>query len=381
MSIFVNSMLKKSCSYSLRTVVPSRSIYVTQVQQLYSQASLGIDGYLHTRKKIKEQFANFTDKFRTKMTEFVTDPKNMIFTEDLKNMIHLAEPTDLKLVTNMIKKFNSDNSEFRFGSFVFGPVVMRMYHFLDAPNEALKCFEDPNNSGFFDQLVSYQILMDLLYNHEMYEEIYRVFERIKERQINMTKFPKYPLVLVFASCYKQNTPQSLEYASKLWSEMTSVGTVPLRRTSTYFAALALKQGKPQIAIESISSLKQHYVTIRNIKVMGLADMDRVDDAFPVLRSVMEIDVPEQTHKHTFFEETISRVRQAVEKSKNQDVKKEFENIEKALRDRGLVDEQTLDQLLNSEITLTMKKEQPRGIPSQIKRYPYSHRQRKNFSSS
>lgn len=74
------------------------------VNQLYSQTSLGIDNYLHARKRTKEQFANFTDKFRTKMTDFVADPKNMIFTEDLKNMVHIAEPSDVDLVTNMIRK-------------------------------------------------------------------------------------------------------------------------------------------------------------------------------------------------------------------------------------------------------------------------------------
>ncbi|KOB64272.1 putative pentatricopeptide repeat domain 2, partial [Operophtera brumata] len=144
--------------------------------QLYSQSALGIDNYLHARKKIKEQLANFSDKFRTKMTDFVADPKNMIFTEDLKNMVHIAEPSDVDLVTNMVKKFNSQNSEFRFGSFVFGPVVMRMFYFLDAPKEAL-------------QLVSFQILMDLLYSNEMYDEMYRVFEKVKEKQINMSKYP------------------------------------------------------------------------------------------------------------------------------------------------------------------------------------------------
>lgn len=74
------------------------------MQQLYAPSALGIDGYLQTRKRIKEQFSNFSDKFRTKMLDFVSDSKNMIFTEDLKNMVHLAEPTDLELVTNMIKK-------------------------------------------------------------------------------------------------------------------------------------------------------------------------------------------------------------------------------------------------------------------------------------
>lgn len=66
-----------------------------------------------------------------------------------------------------------------------------------------QCFEDPANKGFFDQLVSYQILLDLLYNHEMYDEMFRVFEIVKEKQINMMKYPKYAVVLILAACYKQ----------------------------------------------------------------------------------------------------------------------------------------------------------------------------------
>ncbi|CAG5049186.1 unnamed protein product [Parnassius apollo] len=334
----------------LRFLISSRSIHATSALKLYSPSALGIDGYLQSRKRIKDQFSNFSDKFRSKMKDFVFEPKNMIFTEDLKNMVHMAEPTDLDLVLNMIKKFNSQNNEFRF---------------------ALKCFEDPDNNGFFDQQVSYQILLDLLYNHEMYEEMYRVFERVQEKQLNMTKFPKYPLILILAACYKQNTPKSMEYASKIWSEMLSVGTTPVRRAATFFAALALKQGAPHVALESLSMQTPHYVTVRNIKAIALADIGRVDDALPILRAVMDNDTPEQKGKHTFFEETISKVRNAVEKAANKDIQKEFENIEKALRDRNLIDSQTLDQLLSSEITIVKKTtEKPRGMP----RLPYGQRQ-------
>jgi len=35
-------------------------------------------------------------------------------------------------------RFNQQNKEVRFGSYVFGPVVMRMYYFLNKPDEALK---------------------------------------------------------------------------------------------------------------------------------------------------------------------------------------------------------------------------------------------------
>ncbi|CAH2042406.1 unnamed protein product, partial [Iphiclides podalirius] len=353
--------------------MPNRFIHVARTLNLYSSSALGIDGYLQTRKRTKEQFSNFTETFKAKMTDFVLQPKNMIFTEDLKNMVHMAEPQDLDLVLNMVKKFNTQNTEFRFGSFIFGPVVMRMFYFLDAPNEALKCFEDPDNKGFFDQLISYQILLDLLYIHEMYEEMYGVFDKVQEKQLNMTKFPKYPLTLILAACYKQNTKESLEYASKIWTDMANVGTVPLRRASTLFAALALNQGAPHIALESISMQKQHYVTIRNIKAVALAEMGRVDDALPVLRGVLESDSPDQNGKHTFFEETISKIRSIVEKTENKDLQKEFENIEKALRDRDLINDQTIDQLVTSEIVISSKTQtKPRGMLQ----LPFGQRQRK-----
>ncbi|XP_053615179.1 pentatricopeptide repeat-containing protein 2, mitochondrial-like [Plodia interpunctella] len=385
MSIFVKNFVKISLNNNLRLFSPCRShgpcraIHFTKVQHLYSPLSLGIDNYLQTRKRVKDQFVSFSDKFRTKMIEFVGDSKNMIFTEDLKNMVHIAEPTDLDLIVKMIKKFNTQSTEYRFGSFVFGPVVMRMFHFLDAPKEALQCFYDPANNEFFDQLVSYQLLLDLLYNHEMYDEMYKVFEVIKEKQINMTKYPKYSVVLILAACYKQNTKQSLEYASSLWSDMTSVGTTPVRRASSFFAALALKQGAPHIALEAISTQKQNYVTIRNIKATALARGARADDALRALRAVLELDAPAGT-RHTFFEETISAVRQAVEQSNDKDLQREFETIEKALNDRGLIDNQTLDQLVSSEITVNVKNKTSRGVTTfQNKKLPFDHRQRRNMN--
>lgn len=376
MSSFIGRIFKNSLFSNLR-VISCRNLHNTQVKYLYSPSALGIDGYYQTRKRSKEQFANLTDKFRAKMNDFTSDSKNMIFTEDLKNMVHLAEPTDLELVMKMIRKFNSQQSEFRFGSYVFGPVVMRMFHFFDSPKEACECFLDPINDGFFDQLISYQILLDLLYTHEMYDEMHQVYEKIQLKQINMTKFPKYVMVLILAACYKQNTPASLQYASKLWSDMASAGIIPLRRACAYFAALALRQGAPEIALESISGQKQHYVTIRNIKVLALTDMGRVDDALPVLRTVLDVDKPTLMNKNTFFEETIEKVKEAVSKSNNKDLQKEFNDVSRALRDRELIDRKTLDEQLNIDIVIFRNQDQSRTSLFPNKNMPFGQRHKLN----
>lgn len=56
---------------------------------------------------MKQYFLNDADKFREKMHDFVENDQNsMIFTEDLKNMIHLADPSekDLQLLEKMLRK-------------------------------------------------------------------------------------------------------------------------------------------------------------------------------------------------------------------------------------------------------------------------------------
>lgn len=77
------------------------------IRTLYTAEALGVDGYEKQRERSKAQFAGMGEKFRTKMDEFSTsDTKNMIFTEDLKNMVHLVEnnPQDLELVRRMMTK-------------------------------------------------------------------------------------------------------------------------------------------------------------------------------------------------------------------------------------------------------------------------------------
>lgn len=101
---------------------------------------LGLDGFRSQCEKTKANLANIADKFKEKMRDYsAQESKSMIFTEDLKNIIYLAEnDDDVEVVINMMKKFQSQSKGLRFGNFVFGPVVMRMFHNLNKPDEALQ---------------------------------------------------------------------------------------------------------------------------------------------------------------------------------------------------------------------------------------------------
>jgi pentatricopeptide repeat domain-containing protein 2 len=144
--------------------------------------------------------------FREKMEDTVNNYGNerLIFTEDLKNMLHLVEknPKDLDLMLKMIKKYNSQN-KLRFGNFVFGTIAMRVYYYLDEPDLAFQAIKDPELEGFFDQVTTYQLLMDLLYNHGRYNDVKELYNELQNKCINGQGHPRNPFILVTAACYKQ----------------------------------------------------------------------------------------------------------------------------------------------------------------------------------
>lgn len=64
---------------------------------------------------------------------------------------------------------------------------MRLFHNLKDIDTALKLFKDESLDGFFDQLISYQLLLDLLYENGRYQEMLDIYNVIKERQVKILK--------------------------------------------------------------------------------------------------------------------------------------------------------------------------------------------------
>ncbi|KAF7268615.1 hypothetical protein GWI33_018305, partial [Rhynchophorus ferrugineus] len=237
---------------------------IKNVRSIYAKSTLGLDTFEEHRVKTKSHMTSISEKFKEKMSEYAgEDSKNMIFTEDLKNMIHITDnDKDIDLVVRMLKRYNAQNKSLRFGNYVFGPVVMRMFYVHNKADLALECFKSEELSGIFDQYITYQILLDLLYENQKYDEVLEVTEIIKTKQFDGTKFPRNVVVLALAACYKLNSKESLEYTLKLWCELNNVGHLPMRRAATFASALALNQGKPEVALEIVSLCKnQNYTTV------------------------------------------------------------------------------------------------------------------------
>lgn len=67
---------------------------------------MGLDGFMQQKERIQMQMGTIVDKFKDKMFEYVaSESQNMVFTEDLKNMVHLADTDkDIELAIEMAKR-------------------------------------------------------------------------------------------------------------------------------------------------------------------------------------------------------------------------------------------------------------------------------------
>lgn len=247
---------------------------------------------------------------------------------------------------------------------------MRCFYNLKDVDTALRLFKDESLNGFFDQLMSYQVLLDMLYEKKRYQEVLDVYDIVKSRQVQGGRYPKHVVVLVFASCYKLNTPESLKYGLELWKELQQAGHIPMRKAATFISALALNQNSPHITLEIAATIKQQvrfdnfflifskrplllqkYMTVRNLKIAALADLKRFEDILPILRSVLEVENAVEK-KQTFAGDVMEKVEAQFEKVDNKDLQMDFQRVMKFLKEHGHIGKETLDSLLSTEIAST-----------------------------
>lgn len=64
-------------------------------------------------------------------------------------------------------------------------------------------FEDSNITELFDQLITYQILLDLLYDRKMFGDVLRIYDEARKRIEARNQYTSNAInVIVFATYYR-----------------------------------------------------------------------------------------------------------------------------------------------------------------------------------
>ncbi|KAG7189427.1 hypothetical protein KM043_017130 [Ampulex compressa] len=372
MAAGLRGLLMLNINLSNRTLF--KNAFINGCRYMYTERSLNMPGYEQSRVHFSKQFMNVEKVFRDKMVEVCNDKNGMIFTEDLKAMTHLLrkEERDIELLEKMLLKFNSQNKELRFGTFIFGPVVMRAFYYLDEPDIALKLFKNPELNTFFDQHAAFQILLTLLYKHERYTDMRSVFDVIKLKHISGIGHPKSTALLVMAACYKENTPESFEYALNLWRDMTEKGQEMLRRVLILLSALALKQKAAHIAIEILTGVKdQRFIETKCLKILSFLELERYAEIIPILRTLVQFDRPPM-RKDRMFKDVIQQIEQKLD-TINNDISAEIIKLIGFIKTNDLLMDTTLEEHIQTPV------DQVRGInQSSIRKHQVFDNQRQQY---
>ena len=216
--------------------------------------------------------------------------------------------------------------------------------------------------GFFDQFISYQIAMTMLFKEGRYDDVVKLYEKFLERPFDY-KYPISLMNLVAGSCYKMNTKESYDIIRDLMAEAGEDGVHLRLLPICFFAQLALNQNLPQVAIEALSIIRKPITISKSLYWKCLVANNRLDDALANLRrSTMQVDDPRQYRRHSILSEVVNLflitpqflnsdipqvnvIAEAVKERNNAETATTFNQIERALRENNLIDKQTIDEAL------------------------------------
>lgn len=76
----------------------------------------------------------------------------------------------------------------------------------------LQFFDDSNITDIFDQLISYQILLDLLYDRKMYGDVLRINDEIQRRIAAQNRYASSAMnAIIFATYYRLVRAQYIKH--------------------------------------------------------------------------------------------------------------------------------------------------------------------------
>ncbi|XP_034950355.1 pentatricopeptide repeat-containing protein 2, mitochondrial-like isoform X1 [Chelonus insularis] len=343
-----------------------KPIISSGTKTLYTASGLGIDEYKITRERVLVKYGSGADGFRKKMSDIVNNENSMVFSEDLKNFGYMINntPEELAVLSNLILKYNSQNSDFRFGVIRSGPIIMRALHYLNQPDVAFELFMNPNTDAFFNQITTFILLEDLLYENKKYNQVREVYNKIK-LLLNNSVHPKLVAIIIMLSCYKENTPESFEYGLNIYREIINKGNTPLKKIVSAIGALSLNQKAPHITLEILSQFSnQNYISVKSLRLIALAELGRLENIFVEFKFILQ----HEAKNNQLYKDVIPKIQETF-KNGNLEPNPELLQLLEKLQFGGYISDLTLDEHLTMPIELQPKdKKKSRLLKSQLADY-------------
>ncbi|XP_065573660.1 pentatricopeptide repeat-containing protein 2, mitochondrial-like [Artemia franciscana] len=348
---------------------------------LFTAEALGITRFQEQCERTSIQYSGGTmiDKFKSRIRDTVASEQQTVYVDDFKNFLHLASSSqeDVDTVVNLCKRFQSQGKGARFSNFAIGPVIMRYFHLVQRPAEALQVFTNAQSEGLFLQFSSFKILMDLLFENGMYNEVLGVFDVLKEMKIGGYSYHTNCSTLALAACYKLDTKESYERGKQIVDEILNAGGVVSQKAFAFLADLAIRQNDPIQALDIYSTNSSSHYSVVNIKVLALSKLNRPEDTFPIIKRALGRE--DQNKRTQLGSDVLSELHEAINRVEDSVLKdelnSELQKIEKAMKEANRITDKTLAENLLAPIELKLQENPKQAWDNALRDVSFSRNRR------
>ncbi|XP_031620264.1 pentatricopeptide repeat-containing protein 2, mitochondrial-like [Contarinia nasturtii] len=329
------------------------ALTVGSMRTLYSEKDLGVSDYESRRLEAVKRGGEYCqpDTVLKKMKFQLRSENIEELIQTLKIWIHVVDTKQCKKHFSLLKDcldfiYNNPHPDPAKKNYNFPPTVMRMFHLLNMPDEALNIAANIKNKDMFNQHNSTIILCDLLFNNGMYKELIYVVENANA--VNAKRGMKSSYLqncITFAACYKLNTQDHLSYALEIWNK--SVKEHQLSQAINFLCMNAINLNQPEIALEILRPSDKHFTSLY-IRLIALSDCGKYAEAAQVLRSGLN-----QQIFSNIPASVVNRIRQNLNKCLPAEDADNFNNLLNEVQHQKT--KITIDEILCWPIALNLKK--------------------------
>ncbi|XP_055323929.1 pentatricopeptide repeat-containing protein 2, mitochondrial-like [Sitodiplosis mosellana] len=338
------------------------------IRTLFTPGTLGVTAYISNRElelMYTSQPEQFKEEFRGKVELAV--PLNLLV-DNLKKYLHLmsSQRDDIELLWKALRLFNTKRDQWQQKSqidikknYIFGPITMRVLHYHDLPECAIKFFEDDNITHLFDQLITYQILLDMLYDRKMYGDVLRIYDEVKKRILAQNQYVSNAInAIVFATYYRLNTPNHDELAYDMYNELKACGQheKQYRKSIALVAAMRLKRHQPDESLEILSIHDDIDVNIRYVRILSYTFLAQFEEVFRLLEMTLAPTHTDQIIK--IPDHLLQKIERGLKKTSNDNYNKRYQSIYDELKRLDRILYKRLDDVLCARFPTQMAPYKP-----------------------
>lgn len=306
-----------------------------------------VDQFRATNAKVSNDFGSIRDQFMDRIKQCLDNPSKIIFTEDVKNVLYLANREDLPLLKPLLSKYvKQAESDESFSKYSFGPLIARLLYVHHSVDLALELISDPELKPLFNSLNAYVTACDLLFKEGKYNDVISLIENDLQKTYPPEKFPSDASLLYAAACCKIGTEEALNKLLKFINDNSARGSIQ-SRVYTFLAVLSLKHGKAAVAYEKYPLVKARTSTIGlNAHLKLQLELELYEDALVFLQSFVE-RLAQRTSRNRppFLVQSIfDQLCEDINSKGNDDLKNRLKDLSNRIVSLNCLDSKTLEEV-------------------------------------